>query len=182
MIKVWKAKLDTGEYTRGSLLNLKEFRGVKTTLPETLAGKFPGAHIRIDSEDPPADFFTVGTLFIISRKLKSVLDEFPLVRELYTVDVRYKEDRSPIGSYFFLHILDTADCLDRANSQFKEEKGYVGDITKLVIDESKAAGKHLFRLAHAYQRLVFASEELATAVEAAGITGVRLQDPASWRR
>lgn len=180
--KVWKADYENElAYTRASLVNVKDFRRIKTMTGEPLAGVFPGAQVRIESNDPPADYFTAGTLFIVSSRLKAILEGFSVRVEPYPVDVTYHGVLYKEAQYFFLNILDEADCLDRTAARYAEKSGYVGDISKLVIDESKVTDKHLFRLAKAYQFVVLVSASLAGAVEGAGITGVRFVEPSAWR-
>ena len=181
MTKVWKADTENERYyTRTALLNVKEFLHVRTMSGAPLAGRFPGARIRITSDDPPADYFTAGTLFIVSERLKAVLEDCGARVELFPVEVTF-QDAPTDSRYYFVNILDEADCLDRAASKYSEQAGYVGDIKKLVLNESQTGNKPLFRLAQAYQFVVLVSEPLAAAIEAAHVTGVRLIEPSAWR-
>lgn len=183
MTKVWKADTENeARYTRASLLNVRDFRGVKTMTGEPLSDRFPGAQIAIDSEQPPADYFTAGPLFIVSDRLLSVLQQFPVRTELHPVKVIARRAVQRSLRYFFVNILDEVDCLDRAASEYIEKGGFAGDISKLVLDESKMAAVHLFRLARASQFVVLVSDSLATAVDCAGVVGVRFVEPSGWRR
>jgi hypothetical protein len=49
------------------------------------------------------------------------------------------------ANYFFSHIRDEVDCLDKSASIYIEKTGYLGDFRKLAIDESKIRGNNLFR-------------------------------------
>jgi len=182
MIKVWKADTETEHvYTNAALLNPRDFLDVKTMTGEPLLGRFPTPRIRVDSEYLPADYFQAGPLFMVSEKLKSVLQEFSLRVELHPVDVDFRGAAPVDPRYYFLNILDEAACLDRTASKYSEMKGYVGDIKKLVIDETKTVGMNLFRLAKAYQFIVLVGEPLAHAIQSSGVRGVRLIEPSAFR-
>jgi len=183
MTRVWRSDvLSERTYTRATLLNVGDFAGVRIQTEESLIDKFPGARIRIDSEEPPVDFFSCGPLFIVSHRMVSVIEKFPASYELFPVNVEYRGEPYTEARYFFLHILDEIDCLDKSASTYIEKKGYQGDFRKLAVDESKIGGKNLFRLAKTYQTIVLTSDDLAVTAEAAGVVGARFIAPSEFRR
>jgi hypothetical protein len=180
--KVWERDLDERAYTRAALLNLDDFTGINTIDGDPQLDRFPVARIRIEQKYPPSDYFRVGLLFIVSDALAEVLGQFPVRIELHPVEVIFKGVPYEHKRFFFLNILDEADCLDRLASKYVERSGYFGDVSKLVLDEAKTEGKCLFRLARFRGLMVLASEPLAAAVGSSDVTGVRFIDPSSWRR
>jgi hypothetical protein len=183
MTRIWRSDVSSERtYTRATLLNVGAFAGVGILTEESLIDRFPGARIRIDSDGPPVDFFSCGPLFIVSNRIVAVIEKFPARYELFPVNVEYRGHPYSEENYFFLHIRDEVDCLDKSASIYIEKAGYLGDFRKLAIDESKIRGNNLFRLARAYQTIVLTSDGLAESAEAAGIVGASFIAPSAFRR
>jgi hypothetical protein len=180
---VWKSDFDNPpHYTRASILDMKALKGVKLAAGLPLAGKLPELRLEIISDYPPADYFNAGLLFIVSARLRGVLESVNALVEYHPV-VLLKDGREfkESGDYYFANLLEKVDCFDFENSTYTRDGEFIDKITKLAIDEGKADDKPLFRLARSYDVIVLASDALAQAASAAGVTGVKFQALSEWK-
>ena len=77
-------------------------------------------------------------------------------------------------NYKAVNIVGTVSCADLARSELSSRgKPPLMNFRTLVLDESRAEGRPLFRLAES-TRIILIDEKVKTAVEAAGLIGVRL--------
>ena len=82
--------------------------------------------------------------------------------------------------------------IDRLKSDFTHEtvknhrtgevyENWISDVQKLVIDESKAAGHHLFKVSWVSHFIICVSQEFQDRAQKIGITGVNFIDPDKWK-
>ncbi|MDC4765284.1 hypothetical protein NQ808_19215, partial [Acinetobacter baumannii] len=107
-------------------------------------------NIKIDidliEEYEPADYFHVGSLFIVSSKLKDILETKQVSAEYLQIKL-YKPNGIPIqNKYFFVNLLKKINCINKEHSRYTEEEGLVDEIYKLVVDVDKVKNEVLFRI------------------------------------
>ena len=180
-MKVWKRDALSEEFfTDARYEDMGRVRHVKFTQPESLRGQFPeGLRIVVESPRPPADYFKCGAMDVASEGLMRELAAHPGVKaEFFPVEVLTGKGGRVETQFYCMHVLDRADCFDFERSKFSvDEDGFIEDIDKLVLDESKALGHELFRVANVDFVILCASEPLAQRVSAGGFTGVKFFDP-----
>ncbi|GAA5182349.1 hypothetical protein GCM10025771_31430 [Niveibacterium umoris] len=116
-------------------------------------------------------------LIIASARLKDILAARQIPKlEFLPVSIIDHKGSIASSDYAVIHPVDPVDCLDREKSIY--ETGFldpdaIGDISKLVLDEALIPpDRQIFRLA-GYWDLNFARRDLAEALTAAGLTGIR---------
>ena len=185
MTKIWEQSED--EYTDARNLDMEKylefFLGVKTC--ESMAGRFPDIRYEILSDSPPHDNFYVGTHFVVSEKLKIAMEEFHVFAEFFPVRIIYNGEEYTERRYFECNILDCVDCFDhtRGKATFSKTRGFtdrIDKIKKLAIDEEKAAGHALFRIAKGAESIECVSDDLAARIEELRLTGMKFVDPDQW--
>ncbi|MBN9121749.1 MAG: hypothetical protein J0I06_21855, partial [Planctomycetes bacterium] len=86
----------------------------------------------------------------------------------------------------YCNILDVVECLDHDRGEYTywEKTGFtdhVDAIKRLAIDEEKAAGHDLFRIAKGGEYIVCASDRVADRIAERELTGVRFVEPCDWQ-
>jgi hypothetical protein len=187
MTRVWCQSLDEKEYTEARIAS-EEWFDYALSIPQgkPAPGRFPDTTLEIRTAPPPADFFQPGTMFTVSDRLKSVLEAFDVQAEFFSLRVLYRGREYTKRSFYFCNILDHVDCLDLAGGKytFWKKPGFtdrVDKIRKLAIDEGKAAGHDLFRIANGGEYIVCVSDRAASRIVESQFTGVRLIEPQDWR-
>lgn len=179
---VWKSDSDNERaYTRAQIVNLKALSGVRFFASESLIGQLPEIKLEITTEYPPADYFKAGPLFILSGHLRTLFESVNALVEYHPVTLLRSHRVLQEREYFLANLLEKVDCFDYEKSVYTLAGDYIDKIEKLSIDESKAEGAPLFRLANSFDVITLASGELVDAVTAAGLTGVKFVEPRDWK-
>lgn len=178
---VWKADSDNERaYTRAQIVNVKALSGVKLVSGKSLIGQLPGIELEIISDYEPADYFSAGPLFIVSDRLRTVFEAVNAAVEYHPVTLLNQPGLRNGPEYFFANLLEKVDCFDFEKSVYSLDGPFIDKIEKLAIDESKAVGKELFRLANSYDDITLVSQDLADSVTSAGLTGAKFVAPGDW--
>jgi hypothetical protein len=189
MSKVWLQSLEAAEYTEAVIVtemepHLDTYLAVMSC--QRLTGRFPETTLEIRSRHLPADYFDVGGMFIVSERVKAVLDEFAVPAEYFLLRIMRRSSR-PVGQrFYFCNLLDCVAGLDLARGKytFWKKPGFadhVQKVRKLAIDEPKVASYPLFRLAKCSPNIVCASDQLADRIRELRLTGMRFVVPEEWR-
>jgi hypothetical protein len=187
MTKIWCESLDEREYTEARIVSEGWFDYALSLPPGKPApGPFPDTTLEILSDHPPPDFFQRGTLFTVSDRLKSVLEEFRVPAEYFPLRIVYGTEEYTERTFYFCNIVDCLECFDLARGKytFWKKPGFtdrVDKIRKLAIDEEKAAGHDLFRIAKGGEYIVCVSDRVASKIVDRHLTGVRFIEPEDWR-
>ena len=175
--------------TQGTNLDMKKNANLFLSMEfcESMAGVFPRTRIEIRPGDELVDYFEIGPLPIVSASLKELLEEFLAKAEFFPVTILRTGKKYTEKSFYFCNILDLVDCLDQERGKYKIitlahlPRPRVNEINKLAIDEAKADGHSLFRIADGGEDLICVSDELAARVKSGGFSGVTFVTPAKWR-
>ena len=148
------------------------------TIPERIVGSFPLLRFRSEGNFEIPDYFKYGVLFIVSDRLKSIIEKY--CTELQVFEVDFEHNGKPLD-YFVIHLLDDVDFIsEKESGAVLEDNGYIEEIERLVIDESKIADKNLITTGKYLAHLVIVSEELKDDISASGCVGVRFVQPGSY--
>ena len=187
MTKIWREAWDSEVYTRALLHETGNppgaYMDVNSCKP--MKGRFPKTQLQILSEHPPTDFFVVGGMFIISKALKIVLEEFTVHAEFFPLLIEYQDKQYTERRFYFCNILDEVEAFDfeKGDYTFWESEGFtdhIHKIRKLVINEQAASAYHLFRMAKCSPDIVCVSDRLAERITESGFTGMKFVAPEEW--
>lgn len=202
MILVWRPATDPDVWTLANVTNYLDLcdQGLKPNLCVPAPQPFPSSTLEIETEGEPADFIWAGSLFVVSGQLRAILDNFQVNAEFFQLKVIHKGEIYQKREFYFANLLDAVACLDYEKSKYETTPFGVSEIAKLVLDDSKAAGRHLFLVGpimsavspnpKAIRDVIYAaSEELAVRVIESGLTGAvftrpkdrRDYPPPAWR-
>lgn len=129
------------------------------------------------------DYFSAGGAFVISEKLRRILESFDVPAEYIHVEVIPHGRKGSNKTYYLLNPLEAIDCFDYEKSEYESQPAGVTHVSKFFIDDAKTVGRHLFRVGPigwedspnpkaVVDSFVCVSEELALAARSAGVTGV----------
>lgn len=133
----------------------------------------------------PDDYIQAFPLDLVSEELKSLLEQYNAHVKFYPVQLHYRRRPYLQRRYFALHILDIVDCFDYERGEYvfwKQKPGFterVDKIRRLAIDEEKASAQPLCRIANGGEHFILACDELAAAINAQGLSGLRFVEPES---
>lgn len=154
------------------------FRGVKFFSGESLKNVFPATQIALKSRPDPPDYMTVGSLEIVSDRLRRFFERQSVRAEFIEIDLIQRS--LPVrGQYYFMNILDCIAALDRKRSRFEEsvlESGHrrIVPIDQLLLDQERIGDSRLFVLTE--RILVLIRKDLADALRATGFSGIALKE------
>lgn len=123
-----------------------------------------------------------GNLPIMSRRLLTALQRAG-VDNLETFPVRLLDSRTGVvlsDDHVAFNIVGVASVMDEEGTRYEGERPWVaGNILSLSVDEARARGLLMFRLAEAVNGIVV-HHTLKAAVEAAGIDTLSFIEPSQW--
>lgn len=182
MYLVWKSDINNeAYYTRGAIRDINVLKGIKLNKGETLSNKNLKIDIDLIGKYQPADYFHVGSLFIVSRKLKNIFEEKKVLAEYFLINL-YKENSEYLEEeYFFVNLLKKIDCINKIDSKYSEEDGFIDEIYKLVIDEDKAKNEVLFRVDKTFNNIILVHDSLSDVIKKSGCTGVNFIKVDDWK-
>jgi hypothetical protein len=167
---------------RATILDMKMLRSLRLRSGDPLAGRFPpDLKVVISAGGAVGDWFYVGSMLVVSQKMRQVLDRFGVQAEWFPISLEFKETGIAPGiDYYYLNILGIVDSLDRSRSTFTPEGEYATDLRKVslrpVDDEPP-----LYLVAKAIPSLVCVRDDVASEIRSAGIRGVLVERDVDWR-
>jgi hypothetical protein len=189
MTKIWLQSPDSDQYTETLNLDLKDhaeaYLGVKPCGAMT-GIFFSNTRLEILSDHPPTDFFEPGAMFTVSDRLKVELEGFGVHAEFFPLRIICDGRDYTERAFYFCNILDCVECFDfdRGKCTFWKKPGFtdrIKKIKKLAIDEKKAEGHDLFRVAKGGEYIVCTSDRVAARIEELKLTGMRFIEPKDWQ-
>jgi hypothetical protein len=192
MILIWRASTPTGKLTNGRVENYMELtENFRVNGCEEYPAPFPPSALEITTGGEPTDFFYAGPMFIVSGEMCQLLEKFEVNAEFFPLTTLQKGRPYDRKEFYFANILDAVECFDFEKSEYTMTEYGADQIENLVLDDKKAAGYHLFRVGQipakrrnpkAVRDIIrCASDELATAIMRANLTGVAFVTPEHWR-
>jgi len=182
MYSVWKADFyNEIYYTRGTIRDISVLKKIKLTKGEPISDKNIKIDIDLIEEYEPADYFHVGSLFIVSSKLKDILERKQVSAEYFLIKL-YKPNGIPIQTkYFFVNLLRKIDCINKEHSRYTQEEGFIDEIYKLVVDVDKAENEVLFRIDKIFNNIILVHDSLSYLIKSLGCTGVNFIKIDDWK-
>lgn len=187
MSKVWCESLEEPDFTEARIADGEWLNGYGLSFAsgQPAPRPFPDTTVDVCSDPAPPDFFQPGSLFLVSDRLKVVLEQFGVRAEFFRVQVLHQGRECADRAYYFCNILDVVECLDLEHGEytFWKKPGFtdhVDAIKKLAIDEGRASGHDLFRIAKGAEYIACVSDRVATEVQSQKLTGMRLVNPEDW--
>src|SRR5262249_36322271 len=92
------------------------------------------------------DSFYAGPVRIVSDMMKGVLQRFDVHAEFLELVALHRGQPYRRKKLFLLNILDAVECFDFQSSQYMMTEHGASGVEKLVLDEVKATGHHLFQV------------------------------------
>lgn len=189
MLLIWREETNPDIWTEAEATNYLELDelglNISTCIP--VPALLPPMIIDVKTSNEPADFFFAGLVFIASEELRAVLEDFKVHAQFLPVKMLRRGRRYTRKTFFFVNLLDVVDCFDYDRSKYRKTIKGVHEIKKLVLDDSRAIGHHLFKVGplpsakpnpQAIRDVIrCSSEELATHIHKAGLTGVVFTKP-----
>lgn len=120
--------------------------------------------------------FDVGRLPLVSNRLaealrKTGVDNF----QLFDTEITDPRTGVVYRDYKAINIIGAVSCADLDASEYEPSKAPRIDFTKLVIDESRAKGFHMFRLAESL-RYILISQKVRDVLVSMPLIGMRISD------
>lgn len=180
MVKLLDADyFDPSNQTDASWPNIDEFLDIPFELPPPLE-QFPTAILRLEKNEPPTDYFTVGSLKIVSEKFRHELDRASAEFEFFPVDLLTKRGHPHCDHrFYFAHLLKVIDCFDYDRSIYdfdKYREGFVGRVHQLHIRENAVGEETVFWIQNVNFPQWLVSNAFAEQIQTAGITGIVLYE------
>lgn len=170
-------------------MELFEF-GLRTLICRSAPQLMESPILQITACELLPDFVQPIGWFIVSRRLRQIIESFDVPGEFFRCELRSDHQPASAVEYFFFNILDSVECFDFEASEYRMATHGVDGISRLVLNDEQPVGHHLFRVGQipspqhnprAVQAvLICASEQLARAVIAAGCTGVHFVLPKDY--
>ena len=184
MTKILIADLSDG-YTQADNLSIDDDAFWNLLTCKSLKPGFPETTIAIRSESPPTDYFEVGSMIVVSQRLKQLLENVQAKAEFFKLNVQSdREDFAGI-EYYCCNVLECVDCIDYSRSKltFHTKPGFtdrIDGIQELAIDEAIAAPHVLFRIAKGAEYIVCVNADLANSLTQGGFSGCKCIAPEEW--
>lgn len=155
--------------------NINEFMEIPFELPPPL-GVIPRPILRLESGRPPTDYFTAGSLKLVSSRLRDELEATQAEFEFFPVDLRdNRNNRYTACPYFFGHLLREIDCFDYGQSVYEFDKynpEMVGRVYELRIHEAAIGQTPVFWIKDVVFTNWLVSNEFAQHLQSTGLTGM----------
>lgn len=147
---------------------------------------FPKTTLAIRSNAPPTDYLEVGSMSVVSGRLKQVMEKFEPQAEFFKLHIQTGREDFKSIEYYCCNILDCVDAVDYDRSQltFHTKPGFtdrIDAIDKLVINEAVAASHVLFRLDKGAKYIICVNDRLADAITQGAFSGCTCIAPEEWR-
>lgn len=194
MILVWRPDTNPDVWMLATVRNYLELCdvGLKPNLCVPAPQPFPSSTLEIETDGEPADFIWAGSLFVVSGQLRTILNDFHVNAEFFQLKVIHRGEIYREREFYFANLLDAVACFDYEKSECQTTPTGVVGIDKLVLDNSKAGGHHLFLVGpiswaatpnpKAIRDVIYAaSEELVVCVTESGLSGAVFTKPENWR-
>lgn len=124
------------------------------------------------------DYFEANSSPIVNDKVAGVLNGLKLDNiQLFPVKIEFPEKQVP--GYYALNVIGRFNAIDVDASETTQFRGRVARMKKLQLKEGRFEGAEMFR-DDQYQELIFVSERVKLALEAAAISGALYPAANGW--
>lgn len=181
-MRIWCADYRNSTYTDAAMRDVTRFRAMKYFDGATLAGQFPSdASVEVRTKRPPTDFFRAGVFWIVSAKLRQILESHRVEAEYFSVQLVDRRGKPRDGAWWCFNPTLVLDWFDWSRSQYVAEKNFATEIKTITARPEVLDGVPLAVAERTIPDLVAVSDELAAAIAESGCTGVVFREPSEWR-
>ena len=111
---------------------------------------------------------------IISQRLADALAKAGVDNlQLFEIEISDPRNRAVYRDHLAMNVIGAVSCADLEASEYRSRDIPRVNFTKLVIDEQRAAGLHLFRLAESLKYILI-SQQVRDALVSMPLVGVRI--------
>jgi hypothetical protein len=133
-----------------------------------------------DEELALPDWFWAGVAPVVSGRLRAALVSLG-VDNLEAFPVTVEHDLGPVtAEYYALNVVGCVACIDLGRSEYTTFEGRLFALETMHVDPRLPADVMLFRPAE-WPMVLLVRDELAAALAAMPMTGLRLTPTAAWR-
>jgi hypothetical protein len=158
------------------------FRGIKYFNGISLRERFPqDATVEVRTERPPTDFFRAGVFWIISSKLRSILESHGVEAEYLSVRLVNRSGHSLGGDWWCFDPTVVLDWFDWLQSEYVPEQNFATDIKTVRAKQGVLTDLPLAVAERTIPDLVAVSNGLAASIVHGGCIGVLFRDPQDWQ-
>lgn len=180
-MKIWRVDYSDSIYTDASMQNIKWFRGLRYFDGIPLNDRFPkDATLEVRTERIPTDFFRAGVFWIVSAKLRNILEDHGVEAEYFSVRVLDRRANMLNGSWRCFNPLLAVDWFDWSQSKYVVEQTFATKITVVAARQELLNGVPLALAQRTIPDLVAVSDELAATITENGCTGFVFREPHQW--
>jgi hypothetical protein len=181
MVKIW-CSYGGEDCTYAGLEHDEELLKVDFASGAPLSVQWPkDLFIRLESAQPPDDYFCIGTMFVVSERIKRVFDDTGVHAEYFQIPVVFPRGRKVKKIYYYANVLAIADCLDWKRSKYTlSPRGNAEFIKKICLVETKVPKDPLFYVAKTIARVLCAHDSLVAALNDAECVGPTFATPEDW--
>lgn len=181
-MKIWCTDYRDRVFTDAAMRDVERYRGLHLFTGAKLAGRFPSdATLDLRSKRYPSDFVRAGVFWIVSSRLRGILDAHGVEAEYFPVTILCRGGERVSGEWYCFNPTVVADWFDRSRAHFVAESGFATDIETIAVRPGVFGAAPLAVAERTIPDLVGVSDAVAASIEAAGCTGVLFRDPEAWR-
>lgn len=181
-MKILCVDYSDSQYTDAKMRNLSRFRGLKLFRGEKLHERFPSnAVIEIRTKRPPTDFFRAGSFWIISEKLRQILESKNVEAEYFSVRLEDRIGNWIDGTWWCFNPILVLNWFDWSRSEFVFEQNFATEIKTVRVKYEVLDGVPLAVAERTIPVLVAVNDELAATINQSGCIGVLFVEPHEWK-
>lgn len=166
--------IDLNYYLDPDFKNLDEVIDLPFGIGKSFNGFFPDdVTVIVKSKPPLPDFMICGAMYIVSQKLKQILEKAKGEGEFFPINIRLRNIPYTQQEFYCFNPLNEIDAIDYKNSVYsvdENDKSWVKTISKLVLDKKKITGINYFILEHT--ATLFVSDEITREIVEENIIGI----------
>jgi hypothetical protein len=179
-MKIWCLDYRDRVFTDAAMQDVRRYSGLD--LFSGAIGQFPtNSIIKLKSKRTPTDFFRAGEFWIVSLKLKGILDSRDVEAEYFPVSVINKAGEAVSGAWYCFNPTLILDWFDRSKSKFVAEHGFATHIEAIALNLTALGEVPLAVAAKTLPELVGVRDDVAESIVANGCTGVVFRDSQDWQ-
>lgn len=181
-MKIWCLDYRDQIYTDATMRNVTRYRGMKFFRGIRYAEQFPSdGTVEVKSKRPPTDFFHAGIFWVISSKIRDILEFYNVEAEYFRLRVVDKKGNSFVGEWWCFNPTLVLNWFDRSQSRFVLEQDFATHIESIVINSAVLNDVPLSVAEKTIPVLVCARDDIAKSIVSNKCSGVVFRDPQDWQ-
>ncbi len=179
---IWCVDYSDSTYTDAAMQDVTRFRGMKFFRGEKLEGQFPpDATVEVRTNRSPTDSFRAGVFWIISGRLRTILESNDVEAEYFSVRLVDTKGKKFDGSWWCFNPTLVLDWFDWSHSEYVAEQNFATEIKAIRAKSEVLQGVPLAVAERTIPALVVVSDDLAGTIAENHCTGVVFREPNQWK-